>query len=65
MEQPEYETPAERKDRLDFLLKSIDIIQSGYGGILPTGTIVDRRIYPTAVPIQENKLFGIPKPKEI
>lgn len=39
---------------------------SGYAGILqPAGTIVDRRIHPEAIPIQENSMMGIVAPKEI
>ncbi|HEY1201092.1 MAG TPA: hypothetical protein VGE79_08935 [Niastella sp.] len=38
---------------------------SGYAGVLPTGKIVDRLIYPEAMPLPENKLLGIPAPKDI
>jgi len=37
--------------------------EEGYSGVLSTGIIVDRRIYPNAIPMQENKAFGIPTPK--
>lgn len=43
----------------------MDIIKSGYAGILPNGNIVDRRQHPEAIPCQENSLFNTPKPKDI
>lgn len=47
------------------LMKTKEILQSGYGGILPNGNIVDRRKFPKAIPCQENELFNTPKPKKI
>jgi hypothetical protein len=38
-------------------------IKSGYGGILPSGVVVDRREFPDAIPIPANKLLGTPEPK--
>lgn len=38
---------------------------SGFAGILRNGNIVDRRYYPEANPISENRMFGIAKPKEL
>jgi len=32
---------------------------------LSNGNIVDRKEHPEAVPMQENSLFGIPKPKKL
>lgn len=52
---------AGRKD----LVETYEINQSGYAGIDRNGSIVDRRKFPNAVPIQENKLFNIPKPKPL
>ena len=46
-------------------LKALQISKSGYGGIMPNGNIVDRREHPEAIPIQENKSLGVPKPKKI
>lgn len=40
-------------------------IQEGYGGVLPNGNVVDRRIYPDAIPIPANTLFGTPEPKQV
>lgn len=38
---------------------------SGFAGVLPDGGIVDRRYYPEAIPVQENSLFGVAKPKDL
>ena len=47
------------------LVDTFEINKSGYAGILPNGNIVDRRKFPTAIPVQENSLFGIPAPKSL
>lgn len=47
------------------LIEIYEINQSGYAGILSNGNIVDRRKYPTAIPVQKNSLLGIPEPKEL
>lgn len=47
------------------LLKVFEINQSGYAGCDRNGQIVDRREFPNAVPIQENRLLSIPKPKKL
>lgn len=49
--------------KLKALLETKKVIESGWAGILPTGMIVDRRIHPSAIPIQANPLFNTPKPK--
>ncbi len=41
------------------------INESGYAGCLPNGNIVDRRIYPEAIPIQANGMFGVVEPKKL
>lgn len=51
--------------RGEALLSIVELIQSGYAGILPNGNIVDRRIHPDAVPSAENPMFGCPKPKPV
>ena len=38
---------------------------SGYAGITKEGTIVDRREFNDAIPIQKNSVFGIIEPKEL
>ncbi len=47
------------------LMKTLDVIKSGYAGVLSNGNIVDRREHPAAIPIPENPLFNTPKPKNI
>lgn len=40
--------------------------KSGYAGMArKTGMIVDRREFPDAVPVEENRIFGVIKPKEL
>ena len=55
----------EDEEKLNLLLKTLEISKSGYAGILPNGNIVDRREHPEAMPIEKNEMFEIPKPKEI
>lgn len=44
----------------------IEISEAGLAGVLPgSGRIVDRRQYPHAIPMQENKLLGIPAPRRV
>lgn len=54
----------ENEKRLKYLIGTVAISQSGYGGISPQGDIVDRRKHPSAVPIPENSMMKIPKPIE-
>jgi hypothetical protein len=44
-------------------MKIHKLTQDGFAGILPNGNIVDTRDFPNAIPMKENGLFGIPKPK--
>ena len=37
----------------------------GYAGILQNGQLVDRRKYPDAMPVPENKMMNIPAPKDL
>lgn len=39
-----------------------DLVQTGYGGVLPSGEIVDRREHPEASPIPSNPSMGVPAP---
>ena len=39
--------------------------KSGYAGCGRQGTICDRREFPDAIPVQENSLFGVVKPKKL
>lgn len=59
------ETCEQYKVRVADLMKGIESIKSGFGGILPNGNIVDRRIRSDAMPIPENSMFGAPKPKDV
>lgn len=54
----------EETKREESLLATMEIIKTGYAGVMPNGHIVDRRIHPEAVPIPENPLFNTPKPKK-
>jgi hypothetical protein len=54
----------EDQPRVDALLKIQEIVKSGFAGVLPNGNIVDRREFPTAIPIQRNSLLGVPEPKK-
>jgi hypothetical protein len=47
------------------LLKAAQITQSGYGGVLGNGQIVDRREHPDAVAMQENSMMEIPAPRRV
>ena len=38
---------------------------TGYAGCCSNGFIVDRRQFPDAIPVQENSLFGVVKPKKV
>lgn len=53
----------EEKKHLKALMDIKAIIASGWAGVTGKGGIVDRRIHPEAIPLQENKLMGTPKPK--
>lgn len=42
------------------------VIKSGFSGIeRGTGTLVDRRTHPGAMPIPANEMFGAPKPQTV
>jgi hypothetical protein len=43
----------------------LEINESGYAGILSNGNIVSRLQYPDAIPVPQNSLMGIPKPKRL
>lgn len=47
------------------LIKIHEINQAGWAGVLPNGNIVDRRLRPDAVPVQKNRMMGIPEPKPL
>ncbi len=47
------------------LVEIHDINQSGYAGVLSNGNIVDRRKFPSAIPVPANSMLGIPPPKPL
>ena len=53
------------EDKKSALLATIKLGKSGYCGVLGNGKIVDRREHPEAIPMQENKMMGIPKPMPV
>jgi len=51
------------KDRLAWIQ---GLNASGYAGIkTPEGYIVDRREFPDSIPVKENTMFGVAKPKPL
>jgi len=59
------ETCEQVAERVKELRKGVDLIKSGYAGVLSNGNIVDRREHKNAIPCQENPMFGTPKPKDV
>lgn len=57
--------PPHEPDKIAALQAIVELIKSGFAGILPTGLIVDRRTHPDAIPIAENALLGTPPPKPV
>ena len=53
------------QEKLKELMEIVELNKTGYAGVLPNGNIVDRRKHPNAIPIQENRMFGVVKPKPI
>lgn len=41
------------------------LIGSGFAGVMPGGGIVDRRLVPTAIPCQQNRILGTPAPRAL
>jgi hypothetical protein len=54
-----------KEEKLKELRKIIELNKTGYAGVLPNGNIVDRREHPEAIPVQENRMLGVVKPKPI
>lgn len=53
------------EQRLKAIRASLELTASGYAGVDRMGNKVDRREFPDAVPMQENSLLNIPKPKPV
>lgn len=47
------------------LEKKVELMGNGYAGLDRMGSVVDRRENKSSVPIKENSMMGIPKPKEV
>lgn len=41
------------------------IAEAGFGGMLETGEVVDRRVHPAAKPLKASVNLGIPEPSEL
>lgn len=52
-------------DRLKALQAVEAAIRAGYGGVMPDGNVVDRRLVSGAQPIEANVMFGMPDPKPV
>lgn len=50
---------------VEALMGRVALSKTGYAGILGDGSIVDRRKFPNAVPVQKNPMMGIPAPKKV
>lgn len=49
----------------DAIHKILELNKNGYAGVNKNGNIVDRREFPDAIPVQENSIFGVVKPKKL
>jgi hypothetical protein len=54
-----------RKKCKEELTHMVNTINAGYGGIDLNGNFVDRRFNTSAIPLKENEMLYIPKPREI
>ncbi len=59
------ESEEDSNQRLKNLRKITELNESGFAGIDRNGNIVDRRIHPEAIPVQENPLFNVAKPRKV
>jgi hypothetical protein len=53
------------EEKIKELRKIIALNKTGYAGVMPNGNIVDRREHPEAIPVQENRMLGVVKPKPV
>ncbi len=49
--------------KVEWVLKSAELIRSGWAGINRLGNLVDRRLYKEAIPLEEDAVNGVPRPK--
>ena len=54
-----------KEERIKALTATAELVKSGFAGVLGNGNIVDRRRYPHAIPMQENKMMGVPSPVKV
>lgn len=52
----------DRDDQAQFREELLEAISLGFGGVIEGGQIVDRRLFPHAIPLQQNKLMKVPEP---
>lgn len=58
----------EQAEKAWFIAQAVNHLETkrlGFAGLSKEGTLVDRRLDPTATPTAENDLLSIPKPKPI
>lgn len=60
-----WESAARQIVKTHELGKTHETIKSGFAGTMPNGSIVDRRVYPEAIPLQQNSMLGVPKPNAL
>ena len=53
------------KEKIAEIVAHEELKASGYMGVTRYGRQVDRRDFPDAIPVQANRLLGIPKPKKL
>ena len=50
------------------LMESLELTKSGFAGVMEIDGVirkVDRRHYPHAIPVPENKMLGVPPPRTV
>ena len=54
------------EERIAEMLKIHEVVKNGYAGVeRGTGMIVDRREHPDAIPMQANRMLGVPEPRSL
>lgn len=48
---------------VDELLAFLEVNKAGYAGVMPGGTLVDRREHPEAIPVPENSMMNVAAPR--
>lgn len=55
-------TEMDRDDQVQLQEELLEAISLGFGGVIENGQIVDRRLFPNAIPLQKNVLMKVPEP---